>query len=63
MPAEFHVRLADVYTKEGSYGKAYQEMQSYVHAEPNGRFAAKVKNIMQQMESSGVVSAAQTQKQ
>ncbi len=57
-PPELHVKLADVYLKRGKYEKAYHEMQSYLRAEPGGRFATKVKNIMQQMESDGILSAA-----
>jgi tetratricopeptide (TPR) repeat protein len=57
-PAELHVKLADVYLKESSYDKAYAEMQAYLRADPGGRLAAKVKNIMQQMEASGVAKAA-----
>jgi tetratricopeptide (TPR) repeat protein len=56
-PAELHVKLADVYFKENAYDKAYAEMQAYLRAEPDGRFAAKIKGIMRQMESSGAVGA------
>ena len=59
MPPEFHVRLADLYTKKGSYAKAYGEMQTYLRAEPNGRFAPGIKSIMQQMESTGVLNPQQ----
>jgi tetratricopeptide (TPR) repeat protein len=54
-PPEFRVRLADIYLKERLYEKAYAEMQVYLKAEPNGRFAQKVKNIMQQMQAAGAV--------
>jgi len=56
-PAELHVKLADVYLKENAYGKAYAEMQAYLQAEPEGRFASKIKAIMRQMESSGALGA------
>jgi Flp pilus assembly protein TadD len=56
-PAEFHVKLADVYLKESAYDKAYAQMQAYLRAEPEGRFAAKIKDIMRQMESSGALRA------
>jgi tetratricopeptide (TPR) repeat protein len=59
-PAELHVKLADVYLKENAYDKAYAEMQAYLQAEPKGRFAPKIKDIMQQMESSGVLTAPPT---
>lgn len=55
LPAEVHVKLADVYLKEAAYGKAYDEMQAYVRAEPNGRFAAELKSVMKRMESDGTV--------
>ncbi len=57
-PPELHIKLADVYLKRSKYEKAYEEMQTYLRAEPNGRFATKVKNIMQQMDSAGIFSAA-----
>jgi Tfp pilus assembly protein PilF len=59
-PAEFHVKFADVYLKEDAYDKAYAQMQAYLQAEPEGRFAAKIKGIMRQMESSGALRAAPT---
>lgn len=55
------VKLADVYLKEMNYNKAYAAMQAYLQIEPNGRFVAKIKNIMRQMESSGVLRPAQAQ--
>lgn len=58
LPAEVHVKLADVYLKEAAYGKAYEEMQAYVRADPNGRFAAELKSVMKRMESDGTVRPA-----
>jgi VWFA-related protein len=55
VPAEIHVRLADVYTQQGAYAHAYVELQAYLHAEPQGRFAAKVTEVMQRMEKAGVL--------
>jgi len=60
-PADLHVKLADVYLKESAYDKAYAQMQAYLQAEPQGRFAAKIKAIMRQMESSGALRAPPTQ--
>ena len=57
VPAEIHVRLADVYLKEGAFEKAYSEMQAYLRMEPNGRFASKVKTIMQRMKADGISGA------
>ncbi len=54
-PDELHVKLADVYLKQGAYGKAYAQMQAYLRAERIGRLAAKVKKIMQEMEASGAL--------
>ena len=58
---DLRVKLADVYLKEGNYDKAYLEMQQYMRSEPEGRFGSKVKAIMQQMESSGVLHPGQAQ--
>jgi hypothetical protein len=55
------VKLADVYLKTNTRVKAYVQMQEYLHREPNGRFAGKVKEIMRQMESSGVLHPAQAE--
>ncbi len=57
-PPDFHVKLADVYLKEKSFDKAYEEMGKYLQDEPNGRFAPRIKQIRAQMESSGVLHAA-----
>jgi tetratricopeptide (TPR) repeat protein len=57
VPAEIHVKLADVYLKQSAYDKAYTEMQAYVRAEPNGRFAEKLKSVIHQMESDHTVQA------
>lgn len=57
VPEEIHVKLADVYLKQYAYDKAYAEMQAYVRAEPNGRYAAKLKSVMRQMESDHTVQA------
>lgn len=54
-PAELHVKLADVYLKENEYDKAFDEMEAYLKQDPKGRFAPKIKGIMQQMQAAGVV--------
>jgi len=59
-PAELHVKLADIYLKENAYDKAYAQRQAYLQAEPEGRFASKIKAIMRQMESSGALGAPPT---
>ena len=58
IPAEVHVKLADVYLKEAAYDKAYAEMQAYLRAEPNGPFAAELKGVMRRMESDHTVQAS-----
>ena len=56
-PAELDVKLADIYLKNGAFDKAYTKMQEYLKAEPQGRFAPRIREIMKQMQSSGVVAA------
>ena len=55
--AELDAKLADVYLKENAFQKAYASMQDYLEAEPHGRLAPRIKTIMKQMESSGVLEA------
>ena len=61
-PAELHVKLADVYLREGAFDKAYAKMQEYLKAEPQGRFALHIKEIMKQMQSSGVLAGGEVAK-
>jgi len=56
------VKLADVYLKKNAFDKAYSEMESYLRAEPSGRFAVKVRELMKQLESAGLVDAASVSK-
>jgi len=60
-PSELHVRLADLYHRMKAYDKAYAEMQAYLQDDPNGRFAARTRAVMHEMESSGVIHSVQTQ--
>ncbi len=55
MSGELDVKLADVYLKQNAFQKAYASMQDYLKLEPDGRLAPRVRTIMKQMESSGVV--------
>ena len=55
-PPELSVKLADVYLKEDAFDKAYAKMQEYLKADPQGRFAPRIREIMKQMESAGVVA-------
>jgi Carboxypeptidase regulatory-like domain/Tetratricopeptide repeat len=50
-PAEVHVKLADVYFRQRSFRKAYDEMKSYLVADPDGRFAGRVKDLISQMDA------------
>ena len=58
VPAEIHVKLADVYLKQNALEKAYSEMQAYLREEPSGPFAAELKSVMRRMESDHVVRTA-----
>jgi tetratricopeptide (TPR) repeat protein len=55
-PADYYVKVADVYLAEKAYDKAYAEMQAYLQADPGGRFADKIRRIIQEMEAAGVLS-------
>jgi tetratricopeptide (TPR) repeat protein len=50
-PADVHVKLADLYSKQKLYEKAYTQMQAYLDADPHGRFADKVRNVMGEMKA------------
>ncbi len=56
LPADIHIKLADVYVREKAYDKAYTQMQAYLDADPKGSFAARTRNVMGQMTAAGVVS-------
>ncbi len=58
-PPELPLRLADIHLKEKDYDKAYVEMRQYLDAEPNGRFAPKVRGIVQQIDASGILKQQQ----
>jgi tetratricopeptide (TPR) repeat protein len=58
VPPDIHVKLANVYFKTSAFDKAYAEMQAYLRAEPNGRFASNVRHVMQKMESDGIARAS-----
>jgi tetratricopeptide (TPR) repeat protein len=61
-PRELDVKLADVYLKEGAYDKAYAKMQEYLKADPQGRFAPHIREILKQMQSSGVLAGGEAAK-
>jgi tetratricopeptide (TPR) repeat protein len=58
VPAEIHVKLADVYLKQNALEKAYSEMQAYLREEPSGAFANELKSVMRRMESDHIVPTA-----
>ncbi len=58
VPSEFHLRLAYVFLNRKEYSKAYTEMQTYLAGSPDSQFAEKIREIMRQMEDSGVVSSS-----
>jgi len=55
VPTVIYQRLAAVYLKENNYGKAYDEMQSYLTEEPQGPYAAGIRKVMKQLKSAGLV--------
>jgi tetratricopeptide (TPR) repeat protein len=56
---ELDAKLADVYLRKNDFPKAYAEMQDYLKAEPDGPLAPRIKDIMKQMESAGVLAVKQ----
>ncbi len=59
VPAEFHVKLADVFLREKKYDKAYSEMQAYLQAAPTGEYAEETRGLMKRLESSGLMTTPQ----
>lgn len=55
-PPLLYIKLADVYLKENAFGKAYAEMQSYLKKQPHGRFAPRIKTVIQRMKNDGLLS-------
>jgi len=58
VPPEFHLRLASLYLNWKKYDKAHAEMETYLRADPDGRFAEPTRKMMQQMEDSGMVASS-----
>ena len=56
---ELNAKLADVYLRKNDFPKAYAEMQNYLKADPRGPLAPRIKEIIKQMESAGVLQAQQ----
>ena len=55
VPPVIHERLAAVYLKESEYNKAYAEMQAYLAEDPQGHYAARIRTLMQRLQSAGLV--------
>jgi len=54
-PPELHARLSMAYLREGDSQKAYAEMQAYLQAEPEGRYAPQLNSLKHQLETVGAV--------
>jgi tetratricopeptide (TPR) repeat protein len=54
-PSELHAKLAAAYLQQGNSDKAYAEFQTYLRAEPDGRFASQAKRLVHYIESSGAL--------
>lgn len=59
LPPESHLKIAAMYIRWKQYDKARAEMQAYLAADPNGRFAAETRNMIKRLESSGMLSSTQ----
>jgi tetratricopeptide (TPR) repeat protein len=57
VPAEFHLRIADVYLNSKQYEKAHTELTSYLKAEPRGVYAEATRMIIRKMEAEGLVTS------
>jgi tetratricopeptide (TPR) repeat protein len=62
VPPEFHLRLADVYLNWKKFDRAHAELEAYLRAEPNGRFAEPTRGLMHRMESEGLLTSAQSRR-
>jgi Flp pilus assembly protein TadD len=60
-PPEWYVKVADLYLKVDNYREAYETMQAYLRAEPDGRFASKIRTIMEEMQTAGVLQESPPQ--
>lgn len=58
VPAEFHLRIADVYLNTRKYQQAHAEMAKYLLSEPNGEYADPTRKIMRHLELTGLASGA-----
>lgn len=59
LPPEFHLKVAALYIRWKQYDRARAEMQAYLAADPNGRYAAETRTMIKRLESSGMLSSKQ----
>lgn len=52
---EIHLKLGAVYLRRQEYEKSYAEMQAYLRADPNSRYADQTRAQMRELESSGKI--------
>lgn len=52
MPPAFHLELADLYRKWKKDDKARAEMEAYLRADPNGKFAERTRKMLQDLQAS-----------
>ena len=54
MPAEFHIKLANIYLKTAEYPKALAEIDTYLRLSPDGPYAAGARKISEKLRGGGV---------
>ena len=59
LPPESHLKVASLFMRWKQYDKARAEMQAYLEADPNGRYAAETRDMIKRLESSGRLSSTQ----
>ena len=56
MPADFHIKLANIYLKMSEFPKALAEIDTYLRLSPDGPFAASAKRISEKLRGEGVTA-------
>ena len=54
MPAEFHIKLANIYLKTAEFPKALAEIDTYLRLSPDGPYAASAKKTSEKLRAGGV---------
>ena len=57
MPAEVHIKLANIYLKMAEYTKALAEIDTYLRLSPEGPYAASAKKVSEQLRSGKLTGA------